>query len=72
MEKNGAFALTLGGESVAVREPELQRRVQARQIHWILRERIDRPSNVALDGLSRLTEERVRHALAARHAVAFA
>ena len=55
-----------------MREPALERGVQARQIHWILRERINRPSNVALDGLSRLTEERVRHALAARHAVAFA
>ena len=54
----------------AVREALLEARLESLQIAGILRQGIDRTTNVALDGLGCLSEERVGHALAARHAVA--
>jgi hypothetical protein len=42
-----------------------------RDIQRILGQQLDRGPDVALDGLRRLPEEGVGHALATRHAVAF-
>src|SRR3989442_9454701 len=53
-----------------VREPLIEAVHDRREIERVLRQRLDRPSNVALDGLGRFSEERVGHALAARYPVA--
>src|SRR5439155_21891813 len=54
----------------AVREALLEARLESLQIAGILRQGIDRTTNVALDGLGCLSEERVGHALAPRDTVA--
>ena len=48
----------------AVRESLLERRADGVEIQRVLRQRLDRPLNIARNGLGRLAEERVGYSLA--------